>query len=197
MKKEEVIKNITRLYKDIDAFALSNKAIQASEVYYNGYIYDEMTNESFYDILKEAGAIDEKIFYDLGSGVGKKVFISSLGFHTKKSIGIEILPLLHQNATNILQKSNISPDAIGFIQKDFTTYDFSDADVVFLSLTMVAMEIELTGTVSKKLDQLKVGSTLITTGFPTPSNKYELIESVPCEFIVSPPGFAFIQKKIS
>ena len=75
--------------------------------------YQEIDYVSFLELLKEAGAVDGQIFYDLGCGSGKGVVAAALsGIRFVKCVGIEILPTLAYCATevvNCLVQSTHSP----------------------------------------------------------------------------------------
>lgn len=182
----ETKKIIDTLYKGIDGFEISRNAINKMNHYYIGYEYGEATNEGFYKILESVKPKKSDVFYDLGCGVGKKVFIASIGFGLKKSVGIEIIPDLFRVAQNInknyenmvnkfnyKQKQNI----IEFYYGDFNGFDFSDGSIIYLSLAPMAMEIELDGGIRLALDSLKLGTKLITSNTPYFSDKYAIQKS--------------------
>lgn len=69
------------------------------------FIYGEIDILSFATILERASPSPEEVFYDLGSGSGKAVLCTMLFFNVKKSIGIEFLPPLYEQANTQLNKA--------------------------------------------------------------------------------------------
>lgn len=201
MQWETIQRTVELLYKDIDGFSISQEALAHYPYFYTGFSYDEMSDESFYRILQKACPGSQDVFVDLGSGIGKKVFIAALGFTFSKAKGVEILPEVYKKSEQILayyQKefadySSISPE---FLNTDFHDYDYSEGSIFFLSLTRYAMDIELTGRLGGILSQLKKGTKLITTAMPFPSGAYEIIECQPCTFLQSSDGEVFLSQKI-
>ncbi len=182
---------IDKLYKGIDGFEISRNALSKMNHYYVGYEYGEATTESFYRILASVDPKKTDIFYDLGCGVGKKVFISSIGFGLRKSVGIELIPDLFQTAQNIkkdyenlvsIKNLKLKRNIFEFHQADFNEFDFTDSTIIYLSLAPMAMEIELDGKIRLALDCLKPGSRLITSNTPYYSDKYAIQMSEEYEY---------------
>lgn len=71
-------------------------------------IYGEVEFESFYRILRKINPAPGGVFYDLGSGTGKALFVARLTRDFRKCIGIEILESLHEEACRIVSKYNQS-----------------------------------------------------------------------------------------
>jgi hypothetical protein len=55
-------------------------------------------------VLRKINAEPGKVFYDLGSGTGKAVFVARLTQDFSKCIGIEILHSLHLQAETIVTR---------------------------------------------------------------------------------------------
>lgn len=80
--------------------------------------YQEVEYVAFLELLREAGAVDGQIFYDLGCGSGKGVVAAALsGIRFVKCVGVEILPTLAYCASEvvncILQSTHSSPVPLG------------------------------------------------------------------------------------
>lgn len=71
-------------------------------------IYGEVEFESFYRILRKINPAPGGLFYDLGSGTGKALFVARLTRDFRACIGIEILESLHEEAVRIVGKYNQS-----------------------------------------------------------------------------------------
>lgn len=177
MKNTDIFEHI---YQNIDGFSLSDIAQKSHPYYSVGMTYGEASLKSFLQILSFANPQPGETFYDLGAGVGKKVIAAAHSYPFLKCVGIELLPALHaasQHALTTYQRMVGNPvTSIHFLCKDFNTQDFSDGDIFFLSLTGVAMEIELYGRLASKLNTLKKGARLITTDIPFLSESYAVQE---------------------
>jgi hypothetical protein len=198
-------KIVSDVYSGIDGFKISDEAIKKSAYFYTGMIYDEVTNESFYQIIKNIKNPEQKVFIDLGSGVGKKVFLASLCFSFKKSIGIELLQDVYNASENAKEiyldkiKSssaiNIPENDFEFINADFNKCDLSIGNVFYISMSKAAMEIELTGMLLHKLECLENGTEVITTGIPINSPFFKITGQDICQFSASE-GNVFFHKRI-
>lgn len=98
-------------------------------------IYGEVEFDSFYRILRKINPPSGGVFYDLGSGTGKALFVARLTRDFDKCIGIEILESLHGEASRIVQKYNDQVReslALGqsqycaVFEGSFLDYDWSD-----------------------------------------------------------------------
>lgn len=79
--------------------------------------YQEIDYVPFTELLRESGAVDGQIFYDLGCGSGKAVVAAALsGIRFVKCVGVEILPTLAYCASEvvncILQSTHSHPPAM-------------------------------------------------------------------------------------
>lgn len=86
---------------------------------------------------------------------------------------------------------------IDFIQADFHDYNFSDADVCFISLPIPAMRTELASgsALAAKFEKLRKGAWLLTTGVPFSSPVYSLLGYSECNFFKTR-GQIFFHNKI-
>jgi precorrin-6B methylase 2 len=158
------------LFSDINAFAVSLKERREKDLMGDTtYTYGEIMFYSFVRILEKAQPKPGEIFYDLGSGSGKAVFIAALVFDFAKVYGIEKLDGLFELSQQQLEKLENQPERkkllpnkainVQFIHHDFLTYDFSDGDVVFINAT--CFRGEMFNQIIAKLLKLKVGSRVI------------------------------------
>src|SRR3712207_3305991 len=107
MDKNQLFHIIEDAYKGLDGYRISEEGQNALGYYFLGYEYGESKFDSFYKILEKAKPNHGEVFYDLGSGLGKKVLMASLGFPFKSAIGIEAVPTLHHAAQKILEESTV------------------------------------------------------------------------------------------
>jgi hypothetical protein len=191
------------LYSDIDGFQIAQDAFKKMNHYYIGYEYGEAAYHSFFRMLQIVKPLKKEVFYDLGSGTGSKVFIASLLFGMMKSVGLEIITDLYSCAQEIkrkyynqmkLSKLRLPVGEIAFHNTDFNDYDFSDANIVYLSIAPLALEIELNGKLGNKLESLKVGSRLITSNIAFLSSRYKIEGRGKFEY-ANGNGMAYFHKK--
>ena len=69
-------------------------------------IYGEVEFQSFYRVLRKINPQPGLIFYDLGSGTGKAVFIARFTQDFARCLGVEILNTLHGQARIVVNRYN-------------------------------------------------------------------------------------------
>jgi SAM-dependent methyltransferase len=125
-------------------------------------------------------------FYDVGSGSGRGVFLSTLLHDFKRCSGIEILNGLYTASTEVLKKYNseFAPkDAKGQItgpevtlhHSDFRLIDFSDADLIFANST--CFDEQLMNDLARACERLKQGAFVITLTKGLNSTHFQVMES--------------------
>jgi SAM-dependent methyltransferase len=162
------------LYKEINGHTISRSAQKKTGIYLQSFTYGEVTYRGFYEILRLINPHPDEIFYDLGSGTGKAVFITSLLTPCKKSIGIEILKDLYLTSEKIKEHythqylPTLPPykqtQKIEFHHADFTKYDYTDGDIIFMN--SIAFSYEFDDVFTEKLQHLKKGTRIILLGEP-------------------------------
>lgn len=152
------------LYASVNGFNLSREARKNCDA--PEYIYGEIEFDSFIALLSCCQTTSNTIFYDLGSGTGKAVLASAMVFAVNKSIGIELLTPLQQEAQLLKQKlqeitfyQQLSTE-IEFRQGDIFNAQFTDATLIFISSTAFFGERWLK--LSHHLEQVKPGACIIT-----------------------------------
>lgn len=168
--------NFHSLYEQMNGFSLSRQARKHNDAL--DYIYGEIDFTSFIALLSLVKPNSHSIFYDLGSGIGKAVVACAMVYPVRKSVGIELLPALHQAASQ--QKEQLAADSaylssaekIDFILGDFLTIDLHEANLIFINSST------LFGTtwdnLCALLDTLPHAHTLITTSKPLKSTVFSL-----------------------
>ena len=121
--------------------------------------------------------IDDGVFYDLGSGMGKPVIAMSLMHKFKKLLGIEYLENLmklslvskknYDKTINDLFAKNkglfnfAKPNIIEFIQGDFLKQNWENATIIFANST--CFSLDLINNIAKKANkECKTGTIIIT-----------------------------------
>lgn len=133
------------------------------------FIYGEVDILSFYTLLQKTSPKKNDIFYDLGSGAGKAVFTAAFFFELAKSCGIELLPPLYKKACARLEQAEQlcigphpyakKPSTIQFINDDFLTHDFFDADIIYIAAT--CLSDPTWRNLTQKMTGLKPGTRII------------------------------------
>ncbi len=158
------------LYTDVNGMGASLQERREKGIMHDtSFTYGEVTFYSFVRILEKATPLPGEIFYDLGSGSGKAVFVAGLIFDFAKVCGIEKLDSLYTLSTSLLKKLDNLPERkqllptkqfnIDFIHDDFLSVDFHDADIIFINAT--CFRGDLFQAIIQKLLKLKLGARII------------------------------------
>lgn len=163
-----------KIYRTIDGFTLSRQARMHYDIL--DYIYGEINFPSFIALLSLTKPNAHTVFYDLGSGIGKAVIAAAMVFPLRKSIGIEILPELHQASCEALkhlaqfEQYKKATTNCHFILADFLNASLDEANLIFINAST------LFGTTWEKLCQrlhnLPQIETIITTSKPLSSTVF-------------------------
>jgi SAM-dependent methyltransferase len=160
-----------------NGFTLSRQAREDSDA--PEYTYGEVDFFSFVALLSTLPINEETVFYDLGSGVGKAVFIAAMVFKCKQCIGIELFLPLHQEALEIKARLATFPDyqtdSISFIQANFLSVDLQKRAVIFINAS--AFFQPLWQDICDRLHRLSPGSLVITTSRRITFTSFKLIKS--------------------
>lgn len=183
---DRCLKIFQNIYKDVNATAISLKDREELSPKDNmAYIYGEVTFYSFVTILEKTEPQPGEIFYDLGSGGGKAVFIAGLVFDFAKVVGIERLKGLYDLTVKLKEKLLTMPELktyfpnknlqIEFINSDFLEVDISEVNVLFINAT--CFKHTFWDAIIGKLVKLKAGTKVIVSGNYLNVGGYELIYS--------------------
>lgn len=159
MDLEEAKKIFNKLYEKVDGRSLSLKGREDKDLKSKSFVYGEVVPDSFYQLLVDVNPQPGQVFYDLGSGTGKAVFLAHLLYDFSHCKGIELVEPLYEASHQVSQmyESEIRPTIIDkvddrkvtLIQGNFLEYDMSDGDVIFMNSTcfqddlMEALEVKL------------------------------------------------------
>lgn len=182
------------LYQRLDPRSISREDRKRLHIEKDDFTYGEVMYFSFLNLLHFAKLRQGEIFYDLGCGSGKAVFIAALCFDLQKACGIEFLPGLYQLAKSqlthakdwIKQHDQLTQQewlkriaSIQFIHDDFLNVDIADADVVFINAT--CLHYDVWQSLLKKLNTLKIGSRVIVTTKSIVMDHFKLIYENPAQ----------------
>jgi len=174
------------LFEGVNGYELSFESRNQLGFYDQGLTYGEIFFDTFYKTLEKTQPKEGEVFYDLGSGTGKAVFVAHLLFPFSKAVGIEILPTLYQASKTILEKyeKEVRPkilekknqQKIEFILGDFLKIDFSDADVVFANSTCFSQQ--MIDKLETSFLSLKKGARIITLTKKLTNKNFYLFDSL-------------------
>ena len=107
------------------------------------------------------------VFYDLGSGTGKAVVAAALLYPFNKSIGIELLPSLHEQSIKVLQqfqekRTNFTTQVSTQMGDICNIAWWEDADVIYCNT--LAFTEELLTIMRALMCKVKAGTFVMTTG---------------------------------
>lgn len=169
-KQKQAISLCQQLYENIPSFTLAKQARSEQQLFSYEYIYGEINYKSFIKLLDMCEINQENIFYDLGSGVGKAVMCAALLYDFKKTCGIEQLKLLHDCAIQIQASELLKNKNIYLYQADMLTFDWSEADVVFINAS--AYMADFWQKILEKLKVLKAGTQIIVISKLLPTDYF-------------------------
>lgn len=164
------------LYQDIDATSISKIDRKNMNNDSPELVYGEIEFPSFFNMLEKVNPKPGDVFYDLGCGAGKAVIVAALCFEFAKICGVEILPGLYKTAIERLdhlkhimtsydeqtqKKYAQKISRISFQHNNFLNYDFSDADIIYITAT--CFHPDRWDAIINKLLETKKGTRIITT----------------------------------
>lgn len=167
---------LIKLYHTVDAANISQQNRHELNLQEDAYIYGEIDFLTFFLTLDKIHPKPTDKFYDLGSGSGKAVFAAALYFDLSFVCGIERLPGLVKLANEQLIKSNsyLKNSNVHFINTDLFNYDFSDADIVFITAT--CFSYPAWEKLIDRLSLLRTGSRIIVTSKKIEHPNFKLID---------------------
>ena len=169
------------------AKAISNEERGMLNTKEKSLTYGEIDFASFYKVLRDIPHWARKrgVFYDLGSGTGRAVIAARLLGDFSLCRGVEILEGLHVEAATVvndylesyakLQYFGI-PTGLEVFCDSFTTYDWSDGDVVFANSTCFSDDLMVS--LSDQAEALKKDSIVITFTKALSSSQFEVVKKI-------------------
>lgn len=167
---DRCLKIMTALFKNVSPFSVSLEERKLKNIQSDkSFTYGEVVFYSFAQILELAQPKSGEIFYDLGCGAGKPVFIAALIYDLAKACGVEKLESLYKLCITLNEKLPTLPEIkelpadkkinIEFINEDLLNVDISEADIVFINAT--CFYGDFWDAILGKLLKLKVGARVI------------------------------------
>lgn len=180
----DISKKITlfnEIFSKIDGFTASKTARTNLNLLSDSALtYGEVEFNSFQEIIQLANPKKGEVFYDLGSGTGKPVFIAALCFEFSACKGIELLEPLYALSCQAQKEFYTKIDSknlpeIEFHQGDFIQDDFSSANIIFINAT--CFPADLWEKLVNKFNQMPHGTRIIINSKRIESPYYEEIHS--------------------
>ena len=162
------------LYSDINGYSLSHKAREAHDdkEIIKELIYGEVPFAVWREIVEKTNPKKGGVFFDLGSGTGRVVMESHIVFDFKKSIGVELLKVLHDKACEVKDKFDkfVNPKILNqlkdrqlqFVNANIFEVDLQEADLIFMNHPFKDREL-FEKLEEKFLKELKPQTKIVTT----------------------------------
>ena len=166
------------LFNCIDGGEISKNERNTKNLSGPEFVYGEIEFSHFIFLLKMVYKETDKIFWDLGAGIGKVMIATALSaLNFKRICGVEILDGLCDSANNIIKGfckyTKCDEELFKFVKGDIRTIDWSDADIIY-SASLCFPE-ELLKEISEKGRMLKKGTRIITMKKWSISDIYKVI----------------------
>jgi len=144
----------------------------------NDLTYGEVNFRSLAEVIyclesRHGANLEQKVFYDLGSGTGKAVVAASLLKNFRKSVGIELLDPLYQISLEMQQAlERVCSSKVEFFLGDMFELGWSEADLILVNSTCMSMEL-----INKIADySVKPGTWGITLSKSFNSSKWKQVD---------------------
>jgi hypothetical protein len=161
------------LYGDINGYSVSHEAREKhnNSESVKDLLYGEVPFKTLEEILKKANPVENGVFFDLGSGTGRIVIAMNLLSNFSKTVGVELLEILHQKACEVKKEfeNHVVPKIpnydknreINFLNASILDVDLSEADFVFMNHPF--KDRDLFAKLEEKLiSELKKGTKIVT-----------------------------------
>jgi hypothetical protein len=177
-KKIQTRKAVRQIYKGVDGYTDELKGYDKKFA----LTYGEITLggiQKLIDIYKSIKPIssypsDQRVFYDLGSGIGKNVIMVA-SMENMMSKGVELVEYRHNIAMEAWNKTKKSVQSrVEFINKSFLDIPLHNAAWIFIS--NLCMSEQINKELADKLEKDIQKNTLIASSKPLPfSDKFKFV----------------------
>src|SRR5438046_2754042 len=105
MELAQAVQIFDTLYQDVDGYRVSLRERAMLKLQqHRAATYGEILPESFLQMVQAAQPKEGEVFFDLGSGTGKPVFLAALAFPFSRAVGIELLAQMGAEARRVLER---------------------------------------------------------------------------------------------
>jgi precorrin-6B methylase 2 len=166
-------------YAEINGYALARDAKRQqrdSGLFLDGIQFGEIDMTGFMEALSWCSPKAGETFVDLGSGTAKAVLTAAAAYPFASAVGVEILEALHKAGQSALERcvSTLQTSDVRLVCADALEYDWSDMDIVFVSLT--CFTDDMVERVRKGALRLAPGARLLVTSKSIDSDSLRLLQ---------------------
>lgn len=154
---KEIDKRLAELYETENQFWISLKEgykLKSEKI--TNLTYGETTYFSIRKSFEFVNLTKDDVFYDLGCGIGKTVFLANVVFGAT-STGVDIIPAFITNGNQVSDEFKLNK--IKFIEKSLFDINFKDGTVFYITPT--CFDTENMKKLYKKFESLPKGARLI------------------------------------
>jgi SAM-dependent methyltransferase len=187
---EDVIKESDHFYKKVNPTAISLSERKEKDVLDDiSLTYGETSWEAIIKIVNELDISEKDVFYDLGCGSGKLVFLINQKFNCK-AIGIDVIEGFTKVGNIICRKLAI--ENVKFIYQDFMKKDINDGTIFYMTAT--CFDDEMIDRIVHKLKRVKPKSKVISITRQLEGDHLKLYKTIICGFSWSMDAVYFYEK---
>ena len=170
------LERVTQIYQGLDPYRLQESRDVRRK---RSLLYGETPPKTVDTLLEKYVRPTDKVLYDLGSGVGNVVIQAALSGKFKKTVGVEVVQERHTMSIEALKRGQpfLPPDTeVQFVNGDFLSSDFSDADVIYITAT--AYSKKLLKDLQSRLIAVKPGTRIIITDKQLDHRQFSLVDKI-------------------
>ncbi len=170
------------IYNNVDARRVSLDERRRLDLKDDHFVYGEIAYPTFAKMLDIAKPMPGDVFYDLGCGSGKSVFLAAMLYDFSKALGVELLKPLYDLAAAQIEKfekqlplqSEFAGKTfnIDFAHKDLLEQDISDGNIIYINATCFIGDI-WEKTKAKLKAELPIGARVLLTTKSLPDDTYQ------------------------
>jgi precorrin-6B methylase 2 len=161
------VASVGAAYEGIDGYLIAREAKRqqrAEGVFLDGLQFGEIHPRAFATALSWCMPQKGERFIDLGSGTGKAVLTAAALHPFESAVGVEIVQQLHDAALQAharFRAGELQARDVSFECADALRYPWTEADVVFVSLT--CFTDEMVAQIGRDALKLRPGARLLVT----------------------------------
>lgn len=170
------LETVARIYQGLDPYRLPESRDVRRK---RSLLYGETPSKTVNILLEKYVRPTDKILYDLGSGKGNVVIQAALSGKFKKAVGVEVVQERHEMSLEALKRGQTflpSDTEVKFINGDFLSSDFSDADVIYITAT--AYSKKLLKDLQSRLITIKLGTRIVITDKQLNPRQFYLVDKI-------------------
>jgi len=170
------LETIGQIYKGLNPYSLpESREVRRKR----SLLFGETPAKTVDTLLEKYVRPTDKVFYDLGSGVGNVVIQAALSGRFNKTVGVEVVSERYEMSQEALKRAQpLLSNDVGtcFVNGDFLSYDFSDADVIYVYAT--AYSNRLLKDLQSRLITVKPKTRIIIADKQLDKKRFSLVDQV-------------------